>query len=330
MGRAISLARPRSSATKALACGSVDSAGPDLFGQVPDGHLGMRHPFGETLLQQAPHLGDQVGQRFQSGSNIGHALRRIRRSCAEDHGRLLLNPFHLAHGQPLVGKPRCFDGPFGVVGQQVIGELVGFGECGPVDGLQYLERGGCLRLAAVNGRPRHIGPTIIEPPVPVIGGGLRTLLHGVVPYEVEEAVEAHGVGGLRRLPLAGRCRTLGELPAGGGKTHRSVKLAAPASRFAPGRGRLAPMAGGLFALGAAVARRPDLWLTAARQVANMAPRRWWLRPPFLPVPDRNFRRFRAVTQYGDEGHTLVPVDVVSWLGWCRDHRQVTRSPSGHR
>lgn len=89
------------------------------------------------------------------------------------------------------------------------------------------------------------------------------------------------------------------------------------------------MTSGVLAVTAAVARRPDLWPTAARQMVHMSPRRWWARPPFLPVPSRDFRRFRAVTQYGDAGHPLVAADVISWLSWCRDHRRVTRAPLGH-
>ena len=67
----------------------------------------------------------------------------------------------------------------------------------------------------------------------------------------------------------------------------------------------------------AVAGRPSLWPTAARQARRLAPRRWWLRPPFLPVPDRAWMRFRAETQYGDPDRVPAPDDVITWLRWAR-------------
>jgi hypothetical protein len=68
----------------------------------------------------------------------------------------------------------------------------------------------------------------------------------------------------------------------------------------------------------AIARRPRLWPTAARQARRLAPRRWWTRPPFLPLPDRGWLRFRAETQYGDPDHPPEPDDVVTWLRWARN------------
>jgi hypothetical protein len=69
---------------------------------------------------------------------------------------------------------------------------------------------------------------------------------------------------------------------------------------------------------AAVAARPSLWWTALVQARRLLPRRWWAHRPFLPVPDRSYVRFRAVTQYGDPGHPLVAEDVVHYLSWCRN------------
>lgn len=68
---------------------------------------------------------------------------------------------------------------------------------------------------------------------------------------------------------------------------------------------------------AAVARRPALWPAAARQARRLARRRWWRRPPFLPVPDRAWVRFRAETQYGDPDRPPDPADVLTWLDWTR-------------
>lgn len=67
----------------------------------------------------------------------------------------------------------------------------------------------------------------------------------------------------------------------------------------------------------AVARRPLLWPTAVRQYRRTVPRGWWARPPFLPLPDRDYVRFRLVTQYGSNRRAPVPSDVVNYLTWCR-------------
>ena len=66
--------------------------------------------------------------------------------------------------------------------------------------------------------------------------------------------------------------------------------------------------------------RPSLWLTALRQATRLAPRRWWARPPFLPLPDPDYLRFRFETQYGSGGRP-DPHDLVTYLEWCRDEMQ---------
>jgi len=67
----------------------------------------------------------------------------------------------------------------------------------------------------------------------------------------------------------------------------------------------------------AVARRPSLWPTALRQARRLARRGWWRRPPFLPLPDRAYLRFRLETQYGASDTAPDPQDLVAYLGWCR-------------
>lgn len=74
----------------------------------------------------------------------------------------------------------------------------------------------------------------------------------------------------------------------------------------------------------AVLVRPSLWFTAIRQVARLAPRGWWKRAPFLPLPQVDYLEFRLVTQYGG-GHgeprgEIRPVDVVDYLQWCKEQR----------
>lgn len=76
----------------------------------------------------------------------------------------------------------------------------------------------------------------------------------------------------------------------------------------------------------AVMSRPDLWVTALRQVARLAPARWWRRWPPLPLPDRAYLRFRMETAYGDPEAEPAPADVVTYLAWCR--RQDRRRGAG--
>ena len=67
----------------------------------------------------------------------------------------------------------------------------------------------------------------------------------------------------------------------------------------------------------AVARRPDLWSTAAVQARRTSPPGWWRRRPFLPVPGGAYLRFRTGTPYGDPEHPPVPADVLNYLSWCK-------------
>ena len=70
----------------------------------------------------------------------------------------------------------------------------------------------------------------------------------------------------------------------------------------------------------AVVPHPSLWWVALRQAHRLAAPGWWRRPPFLPVPDRDYLRFRMVTQYGDPDHAPEPEDLVAYLRWCRQEQ----------
>lgn len=72
---------------------------------------------------------------------------------------------------------------------------------------------------------------------------------------------------------------------------------------------------GALAAARAVAARPRLWPSALRQVRALARPRWWRRPPFLPLPDRDWLAFRLTTAYGEADAALRPDDVVRWLEW---------------
>ncbi len=70
-----------------------------------------------------------------------------------------------------------------------------------------------------------------------------------------------------------------------------------------------------------VLRRPWLWATAAGALAGLAPDRWWLRPPFLPIPDREAVDWRMTTAYGSADSTLDEGDLVAYLEWRRQARR---------
>ena len=80
--------------------------------------------------------------------------------------------------------------------------------------------------------------------------------------------------------------------------------------------------GALLACGAAILVRPRLWLTAVKQYRESLPRRWWTRRPFLPIPARDYLRFRLQTQYGSPDHRIEAADVLNYLTWCKLHRRV--------
>ena len=80
----------------------------------------------------------------------------------------------------------------------------------------------------------------------------------------------------------------------------------------------------LVAAAGAVLVRPSLWFTALRQLFVLARPGWWRRPPFLPVPDDAYLRFRLQTAYGDPTREPDPADVITYLHWCRTWSRFTR------
>jgi hypothetical protein len=75
-----------------------------------------------------------------------------------------------------------------------------------------------------------------------------------------------------------------------------------------------------------VLAHPRLWSTALVQAGRLSRPRWWRRPPFLPIPDADYLRFRFETQYGPDDPD--PGDLVRYLEWCRDMSH--RAGTGHR
>lgn len=63
-------------------------------------------------------------------------------------------------------------------------------------------------------------------------------------------------------------------------------------------------------------------------LAATARRGWWRRPPFLPLPDGDYLRWRVATAYGDEAGPVDADDVVAFLAWSRQQRLARRSGEG--
>ncbi|HKY47653.1 MAG TPA: hypothetical protein VJQ79_06685 [Acidimicrobiia bacterium] len=66
-------------------------------------------------------------------------------------------------------------------------------------------------------------------------------------------------------------------------------------------------------------------LEAVRTAWAVRSRRWWSRPPLLPVPDRAYLRWRAFTAYGDPDASIVSADLASFLSWRTGFRRYVRS-----
>lgn len=53
-------------------------------------------------------------------------------------------------------------------------------------------------------------------------------------------------------------------------------------------------------------------------------RRWWRRPPFLPVPPPGYLAWRLHTVYGDPRALPTPVELARYLRWAAKLRSRAR------
>ena len=69
-------------------------------------------------------------------------------------------------------------------------------------------------------------------------------------------------------------------------------------------------------LAARASVRPALALALVRVAWRFRRRRWWASAPFLPLPPRDYVRWRMHTAYGD--HDAVPpaADVERYARWA--------------
>lgn len=65
------------------------------------------------------------------------------------------------------------------------------------------------------------------------------------------------------------------------------------------------------------ALNPRLALDLVRLVWAFRSRRWYRRPPFLPLPPTAYVRWRMYTAYGDEEAVPPADDVIRFAAWRR-------------
>lgn len=63
-------------------------------------------------------------------------------------------------------------------------------------------------------------------------------------------------------------------------------------------------------------RRPSIAVALLRVAWRFRRRDWWRRPPFLPVPARDYLRWRLHTAYGDADITPPADDLVRYARWA--------------
>jgi hypothetical protein len=63
---------------------------------------------------------------------------------------------------------------------------------------------------------------------------------------------------------------------------------------------------------------PRLAVDLVRLTWSFRARDWFHRPPFLPLPPREYMRWRMFTAYGDEAAVPPVEDVVRFARWRRE------------
>jgi hypothetical protein len=62
-------------------------------------------------------------------------------------------------------------------------------------------------------------------------------------------------------------------------------------------------------------RRPSLAADLLRVAWRFRARGWYRRPPFLPLPSREYVRWRMYTAYGDYDAVPPAEDVIRYARW---------------
>jgi hypothetical protein len=71
-------------------------------------------------------------------------------------------------------------------------------------------------------------------------------------------------------------------------------------------------------LTARAALNPRLAVDLLRTAWAFRRRAWFRHPPFLPLPDREYLRWRMYTAYGDEAAVPPVDDVIGFARWRRE------------
>jgi hypothetical protein len=63
-------------------------------------------------------------------------------------------------------------------------------------------------------------------------------------------------------------------------------------------------------------RHPATGMALLRVAWRFRRRGWWHRPPFLPLPDRTYLRWRMHTAYGEYDSIPPADDVIRYARWA--------------
>jgi len=63
---------------------------------------------------------------------------------------------------------------------------------------------------------------------------------------------------------------------------------------------------------------PQLAVDLVRLAWSFRARDWYVRAPFLPLPPKEYMRWRMFTAYGDENAVPPVQDVVNFARWRRE------------
>lgn len=98
-----------------------------------------------------------------------------------------------------------------------------------------------------------------------------------------------------------------------------MALTEPAPEAPPATHPTAPSSPGWPRLAVTLAARtlahPRLALDLGRVAWRVRRRRWYRRPPFLPLPAREYVRWRMYTAYGDYDAVPPADDVIRYARW---------------
>lgn len=75
----------------------------------------------------------------------------------------------------------------------------------------------------------------------------------------------------------------------------------------------------IFALSAQAILHPSLALDLLRVAWRFRARRWYQRFPFLPLPARDYVRWRMLTAYGRADAIPPAEDVIRYARWVGEH-----------